>query len=200
MPTMKLILALLLGFTWMPIPNDCNLKRDEDGIKVYTCKTEGERLKSLRAEFVLKNMTIDQLEVFLLDVPGYTRWQYNMVESKMLKKVSNNDMIYRTVVDAPWPVENRELIVRYTSSRDTEKQTMDIIIANDSYPYPENEDLVRVPSSYATWHISTQGNDLKVEYALRIDPGGSVPVWLINIAMADGPHHSFRNLKQLLKA
>jgi hypothetical protein len=197
---MKVILAVLLGFVWTSIPNDCNLKRDEDGIKVYTCKTEGERLKSLRADFILKNITIDQLENFLLDVNGYTRWQYNMVEAKILKKVSDNDMIYRTVVDAPWPVENRELIVHFTTTRDREKQTMDIVIANDSYDYPKDEDLVRVPSSYATWHITTLGNDLRVEYALRIDPGGSVPVWLINIAMADGPHHSFRNMKRLLKA
>jgi hypothetical protein len=196
---MKVIIAVLLGFVWSSIPNDCNLKRDEDGIKVYTCKTEGERLKSLRAEFFLKNITIDQLENFLLDVNGYTRWQYNMVESNILKKVSDNDMTYRTVVDAPWPVENRELIVQYTSKRDTLKQTMEIVIANSNYSYPMNEDLIRVPSSYATWHIVTQGNDLKVDYALRIDPGGSVPVWLINIAMADGPHHSFRNLKRLLK-
>lgn len=195
---MKLILAVLLGFAWTPIANDCNLKRDEDGIKVYTCKTEGERLKSLRAEFILKNITIDELENVLLDVTGYTRWQYNMVEAKILKKVSDNDITYRTVVDAPWPVDDRELIVRYTSTRDLEKKTMEITIANDSFAYPEDENLIRVPSSFATWYITTQGNDLKVEYALRIDPGGSVPVWLINIAMADGPHHSFRNLKRLL--
>jgi hypothetical protein len=196
---MKLFLAVLLGFVWTSIPNDCNLKRDEDGIKVYTCKTEGEKLKSLRAEFILRNISIDELEIFLLDVKGYTTWQYNMVESMMLKKVSDSDMFYRTVVDAPWPVENRELIVHYTSTRDREKQTMDIVIANANIDYPKNEDLVRVPSSYATWHIAMQGNDLKVDYALRIDPGGSVPAWLINIAMADGPHHSFRNLKRLLK-
>lgn len=197
---MKLMLTILLAISWISIPDDCNLKRDQDGIKVYTCKTVGEKLRSLRAEFILKDLTIDQLEDFLLDVDGYKRWQYNMIESRMLKKVSDRDMIYRTVVDAPWPVENRELIVRYTSERDTVRQTMNIVIANDSYSYPESDDLIRVPSSYATWNIVTQGNDLKVEYALRIDPGGSVPAWLINIAMAEGPHHSFRNMKRLLKA
>jgi hypothetical protein len=195
----KLLLSILLIFCIPAVnPTDCKLKRDEDGVKVYTCKAEGAKLKSLRAEFFLKGVKIDELETFLMDVKGYTSWQYNMIESTVIKKVSDQDVIYRTEVEAPWPVENRELIVRYTSQRDTIKQTMDIVIENIDMQYPRKDDVVRVPSSYATWRISTHGNDLKIEYALRIDPGGSVPAWLVNIAMADGPHHSFRNLKRML--
>src|SRR6188508_2435953 len=95
------------------VQTDCALKKDQDGVKVYTCKSEGERFKSLRAEFTLENTSLDQLEKFLLDVPFYTKWQYNMIEATLLTRTSNQEMTYRTVVDAPWPVENRELIVKY---------------------------------------------------------------------------------------
>jgi hypothetical protein len=181
------------------VQTDCALKKEQDGIKVYTCKSEGERFKSLRAEFTLENTSVDQLEKFLLDVPFYTKWQYNMIEATLLTKTSDQEMTYRTVVDAPWPVENRELIVKYVSIKDTVQQTMDIIIQNIQSDYPKQEDVVRVPSSYGVWHIVKVGNNLKVDYALNIDPGGSLPAWLVNMAMADGPHQSFRNLKRELQ-
>jgi hypothetical protein len=34
---------------------------------------------------------------------------------------------------------------------------------------------------------------------MNIDPGGYVPPFLINIAMADGPHESFSSLKKLIE-
>lgn len=196
---MKAVFIFVLFFLPLEVQTDCALKKDEDGIKVYTCKSEAERLKSLRAEFILENASVGQLEKFLLDVNSYTKWQYKVIESDLLTKTNDEEMTYRTVVDAPWPVENRELIVKYISKKDTVQQTMDIVITSIDSDYPENDDLVRVPSSYATWHILTVDKDLKVEYALRIDPGGSVPAWLVNMAMADGPHESFRNLKSELK-
>jgi hypothetical protein len=194
----KMAAVLLFFIVTTENQSDCSLKRDEDGIKVYTCKNPGARLRSLKAEFIIENFTIDQLEKFLLDVNNYTNWQYNMIESSILKKSSDQEMIYRTVVHAPWPVEDRELIVKFTSSKDALNHTMNIVIASNDFIYPQNTDLVRIPSSYATWHVTAINNDLKIEYALQIDPGGSVPAWLVNIAMADGPHHSFRNLKRVI--
>jgi len=34
---------------------------------------------------------------------------------------------------------------------------------------------------------------------MRIDPGGSLPVWLVNMAMAEGPYLTFVNLKKQLE-
>jgi hypothetical protein len=68
---------------------------------------------------------------------------------------------------------------------------------NSSFDYPLDEDLIRVPFMKGQWRVRQGANNtLFIEYFLRINPGGTVPAWLVNIAMADGPHHSFRNLKQ----
>lgn len=198
-----MVRAVFISFVLLALQGssepECALKRDEDGIKVFTCKSEGEKLKSLKAEFILHDVSLDELEKKLLDVKGYTSWQYNMIEADILMKSSDQEIIYRTVVHAPWPVEDRELVVKYTSTKDAARQTMDIVIQSVPYDYPKSKDLVRIPASYGIWHIEVQGKNLKVDYALRIDPGGSVPAWLVNIAMADGPHHSFRNLKKQIE-
>lgn len=176
--------------------DDCDLKRDRDGIKVYTCKSEDEKFKSLRAEFVIENVSIQELEKFLRDVPNYPTWQYNMIAAEILERRGDNEIVYRSEIDAPWPVEDRELLMRFWSERDEAGYTY-FNMENTSYNYPLSEDLVRVPYMKGRWKVKeTKNNTLEIEYVMHINPGGMVPAWLVNIAMADGPHHSFKNLRE----
>ena len=178
--------------------DNCDLKRDRDGIKVYTCKSDNDKFKSLRAEFVLENVTVQELETFLRDVPNYPMWQYNMVKAEILESRGEKEIVYRSEVDAPWPVEDRELLMRFWSEKDEAGNTY-FNMENTSYSYPLNEDLVRVPYMKGRWKvITTSNNTLKINYVMHINPGGMVPAWLVNIAMAEGPHHSFKNLREQL--
>ena len=174
--------------------SDCDLKRDTDGIKVYTCEEANESFKSLRAEFVLENTTMEEVKNFLWDVSNYVTWQYNMIEAERVSSSGSEEMVYRSEIDAPWPVENRELMVRVTLQR--EEKMMKLFIKSVPYSKPPKEDVVRVPFFEASWLVVPEGNSLKVTYSLRIDPGGSVPAWLVNLAMAEGPYVSFKKLKE----
>jgi len=176
----------------------CDLKRNEDGIKVFTCKTEDEKFKSLRAEFELENTTIKELKDFLWNVPNYTTWQYNMIESELVSIKGDNELTYRAIIDAPWPVENRELVIGIRMGN--EADITNIFIHSTTSEKPPPDDVIRVPLFDGLWTVTKVGTTLKVTYSLRIDPGGTVPAWLVNIAMAEGPHISFRELKkQILK-
>ena len=67
---------------------------------------------------------------------------------------------------------------------------------------PKNDDFIRVPfSGVILWRV-TQGtnNKLKVDYTFSLDPGGSLPSWLVNATMAIGPYNSFMKLRELLKS
>jgi hypothetical protein len=59
--------------------------------------------------------------------------------------------------------------------------------------------MIRVPFFDGSWKINKGVNVLKVTYTLRIDPGGLVPAWLANLAMAEGPFVSFQKLKKQLE-
>lgn len=178
------------------VSQPCDLKRDSEGIRVYTCKSELEKFKSLRAEFELTNINKNELRVFLWNVRNYTTWQYNVVQAYAMDSVGENNLSYRALIDAPWPVENRETIVRMkVAETDT---AMHITINEIAHEAPVPDNFVRVPFFRAQWVIVPKGNVLHVTYSLRIDPGGYVPAWLVNIAMADGPFQSFKNLKAQL--
>ena len=175
----------------------CDLKRNSDGIKVFTCKTGSEKFRLLRAEFVLTNISIQKLKIFLWDVPNYVTWQYNMIESELISSTGENEIEYRSLVDAPWPVENRELALRVRIEE--QPSLTQIFIHSFDFKKPTPNDVVRVPLFDASWRIIQEGKNLKVIYTLRIDPGGSVPPWLANLAMAEGPFISFKKLKQQLE-
>lgn len=192
---MRFIILLLFPLVGIAQPN-CDLKRDVDGIRVYTCKEADEKFKSLRAEFELAQVTSTQLKDFLWDVGNYNTWQYNLMEASAIDSITENTMAYRALIDAPWPVDNREIVVKMVAQETPEGMSIKV----QTYPYSiaPPDGVIRVPYFNATWTIIKNGNGLKLTYDLRIDPGGSVPTWLVNMAMADGPYVSFRNLKAQL--
>ncbi|HOX82805.1 MAG TPA: hypothetical protein PLJ60_12950 [Chryseolinea sp.] len=189
---MRILIVVLLSFLWSNVQSqvgDCVLKKDADKILVYTCKSESERFKSLKATFTISNTTIEELLAFMKQVNRYTAWQYNICSAKILKRVSNRVIIVRTEIDAPRPVDNRELIVEYFFSQSPDKK-LKVIAKTVAFDYPFNNDVIRVPFSYAEWNVEMISNTLHVTHLMKIDPGGSVPAWIVNVAMADGPHQS----------
>ena len=191
-----LLFCCLNGFSQQ---NDCILKKQSDDIQVYTCKSENDKFKSLKAEFAIKNTTLDELVAFIKNVKNFPTWQYNLISAEMLLQETENRMIIRSEIHAPWPVDNRELIVEYSLEKDATSGQLHVIIKTVAYDYPLEKGVVRVPFSYAEWLVVKDGTALKVRYTLRIDPGGNVPAWLVNMAMAEGPYQSFINLKEQLE-
>lgn len=177
---------------------DCVLKKANGDLKVFSCPVENEKMNFIKVEMILENTTPDELLDFVRDVENYTNWQYHTIEAVILK-VSDSSIIYRTVVEAPWPVSNREMVTEIKSRYDSSEKNLQVVTRSTNYAYPGSEELVRVPFSMGVWNVSVQGNStLRIDYTLKIDPGGSVPAWLLNMAIAEGPFQSFSNLKTKL--
>lgn len=197
-PILLAIPFCLIPFLAMSQDN-CKLKKDEDGIKVFTCDESDSKFKSLRVETSFSGTSLDQLKAFLLDAKNYVKWQYNMIESKMLDSLNEHEIVVRSVVHAPWPVTNREMITHVNVSP-TDHPDIQIIVKSIPSEYPLEKGLVRVPFSEAKWNVKKVGDELVIQYSLSLDPGGSVPAWLVNIAMTEGPYTTFKNLKNQLPA
>jgi hypothetical protein len=177
---------------------DCQLKKQKEDLKVYTCSSSESKLKVLRAEFIIDDTSFKDLLEFLEDIDNCVTWQYNTIEAGALQH-RGGTIIYRTVIEAPWPVSNREMILELSSAFDSAKQELSIVSRSIDYEYPQTDGLVRVPFAFGKWKVVSIQGSLRVVYTLRIDPGGSVPAWLINLSMAEGPYNSFSKLKEELR-
>jgi hypothetical protein len=65
---------------------------------------------------------------------------------------------------------------------------------------PEKKDFVRVPMSRGSWTVTTQSTrKIHLQYILQIDPGGSIPAWILNSFVAKAPLETFSNLKKKME-
>ena len=174
---------------------DCVLRKDLDSIKVYTCAAERLKFKTIKASFTV-NVPLSQLAAFVLDIDNYNNWQYKTIHAHTVKKINDREFIYYTEIIAPWPVSNRDMVIHLRLIQDPKSKVITITTKSVPGLIPAKKNIVRVPTSLAKWTVvPVSANRLKVEYVIQIDPGGSVPAWMVNMVAAQAPYDSFKNLK-----
>ena len=188
--------SFLLAFPLLAhAQNNCELKKNKDNIKVFSCKTADSKFKAIRAEFTI-NASIEQYIAIVLDVEGYKNWHYRVVNPRILTKISEYELIYYTQLKAPWPVSNRDLILQLNLDKDVNTNVLTVTLNSLPDYLPEVEDVIRVPESYSRITLTPIDNSSsKVDYFIQVDPGGEIPPWLVNLFSTQAPYETFKNLK-----
>ena len=187
---------LLIIFSTTVAQGKWELRKSQNGINVYVRESATGTLKELRVTCEL-DATMPQLIAILQNIADYNQWVYSNKKSVVLKTISPDRIIYYTQSHLPWPIKDRDLIVELNISSSADA----LNIQAKSLPtyIPQNNDFVRVPYSLAVWKVTPAPNNvLKVDYTFSVDPGGSIPAWLVNATLAIGPYNSFVKLKKVL--
>jgi len=189
---------MLFGLSTVMAQGKWELKKDENGIEVFTRKAAKGNIKELRVICEL-DATKVQLINTLEDISDYNSWVYSNKKSTVLKTITPQNIIYYTESHLPWPIKDRDLIIELNIM-----PTQDVLnIVAKSLPgyLPQNNNYIRVPYSLAQWKVTqAPNNQLKVDYTFSVDPGGNIPSWLVNATLTIGPYNSFLKLKEILKA
>jgi hypothetical protein len=194
------VLSLVLISYTANAQDSWELRRDENGIKIYSRRPNGGKLVELRL-LTKFNATPQQLLTTLLNVQDYSSWIYGSKRVGIIKKVNDHDIIYFTEAHLPWPIEDRDLVTELTVTPATTTTPLIVQAKSIQGILPPNPHFIRVPYSLGTWHIIPDGADkINVEYTFSIDPGGSIPGWLVNMTIAGGPYKSFLKLGDMLQA
>ncbi|MBC8032562.1 MAG: lipid-binding protein [Chitinophagaceae bacterium] len=171
------------------------LKLNKDNVFVYTKNQLHSNLKAIKVECTL-NTTLTRLVAVILDVNSGAEWVYSTKSSVLLKQVSPGDLYYYSELSLPWPVSNRDFIAHLMVTQDP--VTKIVTINGPTVPdyLPAKKDIIRVKNSSGQWILKPlQKNQVKIEYVLETDPGGSLPAWLVNLFVTKGPFETFKKLK-----
>ncbi len=185
-----LLPALLSAQGW-------KLRKDEDGIKVFT-KPSNSGFDAFKAQMSVKT-TVDEVEKLIRNVEGYDRIFPDMMEARVLKRIGDSTQIQYSRNDAPWPVSDRDGIYQMTFRKNA--KTGAVTTHAHAVPdyLPEVDGVVRMKSTESYWRIIPKENGLvNIEYEVYADPGGSIPEWLANSTVVTFPMESFENLRELL--
>ncbi|MBL7711894.1 MAG: lipid-binding protein [Chitinophagaceae bacterium] len=174
---------------------DWSLRSNKEGIKVFTRTESASGLKEIKVQCAVQ-ATLSQMVALVMDVNAGTDWVYATRSSTLLKRVSASELYYYSEVEMPWPLTNRDFISHLMVSQDPVTRT--VIINGPTVPgyVPEKEDIIRVQHSSGKWVLSPAADhSVNIEYTLLVDPGGSIPTWLVNLFATKGPTETFRKLK-----
>ena len=101
----------------------------------------------------------------------------------------------------PFPIKNRDLVVRYIRKQDAITGVVTTMTEGAPDKIPHKEEFIRIPhfSSHYIIEPSLEGY-LDMEYYLKIDPGGTLPSWLVNLAATTGPLSTMKGLYRIIES
>lgn len=171
------------------------LKDNDNGIKIYTREVDNSKVKAVKVECQF-DATLSQLVAVLMDVRNSEEWLYHTSSNYIVKQVSSSDLYYYSMVEMPWPISNRDFIAHLMVSQDPSSKVVTINAPCIADMVPIKSGVVRIANSNGKWILTPVNSDhVKVVYTLHADPGGSIPTWLTNLFVTQGPRQSFKKLK-----
>lgn len=189
---------VLISFSLISMAvDDWYLAKNKDGIKVYTRKIEGWGLKEYKAIMEV-DATIDQIETVLRDGKNRGKWLHNSYNAQDLKSPSSEIVYTYSMMDAPWPVSDRDNITQWTYQK---KDNGDVRIDMVAVPIliPEKSGIVRIKRMQGYWELAqTASGKTKIIQQVVSEAGGSIPDWLANSSIIDTPFQTFVKLKSYL--
>lgn len=199
--TLKSLALICCLFTFFPsfAQEDWRLRKSAEGIEVYTKKIDGSALEAFRG-ITHVSASISSLTAVLYDVGTFPEWMFMTPTSELISRENKSIQIHYTITDSPWPVADRDAVIRYQYKYDESNGSLLVLI--DALPdlMPEKEGLVRVKISQGIWRFTPENHGLvKVEYELHADPNGNIPAWLVNSAAVDTPFKTLKALKAQVK-
>ena len=175
------------------------LSKDKDGIKVYLAENPKSKFKVIKVECTLVG-TFDKLASVLTDVSHLKDWVYSTKFSYLIKSFSPYDLYYYTETSIPWPMSNRDAVVHMRITRDSLQRFMRVNSTGENKFVPGKDDNVRVVYLDINWYVTMPtSNTISIVYTFDVDPGGSLPAWLVNSFAEKGPYETFKKLSEILK-
>lgn len=192
-----LLLVALLPLSLAAQNDGWTLKNDKDGVKVYYKKTSD--VYEIKLVTSIKTSLSGIIQLFS-EVETYPKWGYKVVDAKMLKKVSDTEMYYHSKLDFPWPMDDRDVVMhtKLEQNPTTKAVTATSKAAPDYIPAEKN--YLRMRNSTTKWTlIPGAGGWLYIEYYIYSSPGGTIPDWLVNMAIDVGPRETIKSMRALLQ-
>jgi hypothetical protein len=175
------------------------LKKDKDGIKVYTGKLTDSKFNAIKVSCNLK-ANLSSLASILLQPNLQPEWVVATKTSRLIKQLAANHIYYYNIASIPWPLSNRDLVIDLKIIQDSVSKKMTVTANTIDNVLPAMKGLERIPFTLATWEVTAIGpNQIHVEYFLKINPGGGVPPWIVNMFIAKAPFESFDNLSRIIQ-
>ena len=179
-------------------PQAWKLKRDRDGIQIFTRSVDGSKFKATRGVTRIK-ARLSSLVALVQDTEACAKWADLCETSEVFEQVSASELYVYTVNDAPWPVTDRDVLAHVVWSQDPNTRQVTMLARAVRDRIPKRKGLVRIMEAESKWMFTPEPNGMVlVETEAHIDPGGPTPAWITNLMLVDSPFKTLANMRDLM--
>lgn len=170
---------------------------DEDGVVVYRHEIGDSGIIKVKTEALI-DANMEKIKSILDDVSHRKNWVPYLVESRVLKKYSEDEKLEYSFFVAPWPASDRDFVYYRRLLYKDNSKIIFTMTSRQSELMPKQDGVVRadlIESRYTLTALSRK--QTKVELIFHADPKGWLPNWIVNIIQQALPSMMLQNLKAI---
>lgn len=175
------------------------LSIDKNNIKVWTYQDANNPVFSYKAISTL-NAPIEKAMAMVLDVQKTPEWVPNLAKVEVLSQDNQKgDFVLYMVLDFPFPLKDRDVIVKGKISKDANGI---VTVRNKAITQgkPVNPDYIRLKNYQGDWSFQAiSEHKVKVTTSGYADPEGSIPLSVANMFVQQQPYQMLQKMNVELK-
>ncbi len=180
--------------------SDWEFISEDSGIKMYErwIVTKSEQKVRERTGKMTINCDAQKVIDLIADEKRTHLWMNNVESVKMLKHLSAEHWIQRTVLDAPWPFNKQDMVSDYTVTKTDKLIVIKITPANNEFPCQKG--IERLDTFVAKWEIEPAGkNNVKVTFTTTSTIPPKYPAMVQDPVVRKVFVSNLRNFKKLIQ-
>jgi hypothetical protein len=173
------------------------LRKDKDGIQVYSRPVEGWSIHEVRAVTRIP-ARLSSIVAVIDDVPSLPHLVTIVDHAELFHRDSPTDYQVYTTIKMPWPVSDRDALNHREIKQDATTHAVTITDTAMAEGKPVEKGKVRIVKSTQVWTL-TPGTDGTVEVQTQMlsDPNGPIPSGIINAMSVGTPYETLEHLRKL---
>jgi hypothetical protein len=174
------------------------LVRSDHGITVHRRSVSGSNLHEFRGSGVIE-APISRVLAVLNDSEHRLEWMAEAVDNHRIEQLGQQSEILYSRTKAPWPVADRDVVLRADTTFDGEAGQVRIELVSQEHPsMPPQKGVVRMPFLRGHWYLWPENNGAftRAEYQIHANPGGMLTTFIINQVSKKIPHETIAGIKR----
>ncbi|GGD78016.1 START domain-containing protein [Lacimicrobium alkaliphilum] len=191
-----LFCALFTRASCLPADAGWQIRKSDNQVKVYVREVDN------TFEILAITQVESSPEAFLSllrDTDKSPDWIHKASKVTLLEQPAPDQDLVHTVFDAPWPVQDRDMVTLSHIVRVPQSNEVKIRISDAGNQHPPAPDRVRMKNVSGLWRLLPQNTHTLICYQGSGDAAGSVPDWLSRSLLVSGTYNSFINLAKELE-
>ena len=189
-----LVLFCASGVTGLTYAESWELKKDTNGIQVYTKAVPGSPYKAVKAVTRVDHVPLRALVALLDDVEACSDWAKECVESTIHERVSPTEAYVYTHNDLPFPVKDRDALTHVTWMQNP--STGEVVM--NSYATTGKlapiKGRLRLTEATTSWRFKPlPSGAVEVTNESHINPGSPLPGWITNMLLINTPYNTLKS-------